>query len=171
MNKLFIIVLSALLVFGISQARAEQSPSSATGSSYLDNQVYTVAYNNSGATIQSYAVVVLDTSATEKTTLGAYITTSTTADDYRVFGVTAGGETCASGTNCRVIIRGPARVLDTDATHAVAAILAASGTTAQATTYSTSDGTAGGYLGHVIGATSDLGPNYCWVWVNPQIHK
>ncbi len=169
MKKLCIFVISALLVLGIAyQARAEMSPQTA-GGTYLDNQVYTMAYNNSGSSITSYAVVVLDTSATEKTTLGAWITTTTTADDYRVFGVT--DQTIAAGTSGRVCIRGPHRVLDTDSTHALAAILATSTTAAQTTTYATSDGTVGGQLGVVIGATSDLGSNYCWVWVNPQVHK
>jgi len=169
MRKLSLFVLSALLVLGLStQVWAEMSPSSATGSSYLDNQVYTVCYNNSGSEIQSHSVVILDTSATTGSTLGAYITTTTTADDYRVFGVTS--ETIAAGAVGRVCIRGPHRVLDTDSTHALAAILATSTTAGQTTTYSTSDGTTGGYLGHVIGATGDLGANYCWVWVNPQIH-
>ncbi len=167
--KKFIFVLSALLVLGIYQARAEQSPQTATGERLQDNQVFTIAYNNSGSDIQSNNVVVLDSTATENTTLGSYITTSTTADDYRVFGVT--DETIVAGESGRVCIRGPHRVLDTDTTHAAAAILAASGTAGKSTTYSTSDGTAGGYLGHVIGATSALGADYAWVWVNPQIHK
>lgn len=166
--KKFIFVLSALLVFGIYQARAEQSPETATGKRLQDNQVFTIAYNNSGSSIESNNVVVLDTDATENTTLGAYITTSATADDYRVFGVT--DETIAAGESGRVCIRGPHRVLDTDSTHAAAAILATSTTAGNTTTFSTSDGTTGGYLGHVIGATSALGANYAWVWVNPQIH-
>lgn len=165
--KKFIFILSALLVFSVS-ARAEQSPQTATGTRYQDNQVFTIAYNNSGAEIQSNSVVILDTTATENTTLGAYITTTTTADSAYVFGVT--GETIASGASGRVCIRGPHRVLDTDSTHAAGAILATSTTAGKTTTYSTADGTTGGYLGHVIGATSDLGANYAWVWVNPQIH-
>lgn len=170
MKKFRLFIISAFIMFGlIAQVKAEQSPQTATGSRYQDNQVFTVAYNNSGATIQSNSIVILDTTATENTTLGAYITTTTTADSPYVFGVT--DETIASGETGRVCIRGPHRVLDTDATHAAGALLATSTTAGQTTTYSTADGTAGGVLGQVIGATSDLGANYAWVWVDPQVHK
>jgi len=169
MKKLLVLCLfvSVLLVFN-SQVWAEQSSQTANGRVYVDNQVFTMAYNNSGSEIQSNNVVILDTTGTAGSTLGAYITTSTTADDYRVFGVT--DETIATGAVGRVVIRGPHEVLDADSTHAAAAILACSTTAGVTTTYSTSDGTTGGYLGHVVGASSDLGPNYAWVWINPQIH-
>lgn len=170
MRKISLFVLSALLVLGLSaQVRAEQSPSSATGSSFRDNQVFTYCYNNSGSDIQSNNVVVLDTSATKGSTLGAYITTSTTADDVYVFGIT--DETILAGTSGRIVIRGPHQVLDADYTHAAGALLATSTTAGTTTTYSTSDGTAGGVLGQVIGTPGGLGPCYAWVWVDPQVHK
>ena len=131
MKKINIIVLSALLVLGLAfQVRAEQSPSSATGTRYYDNQVFTMAYNNSGSDISSNNVVILDISGTDvadETTLGAYITTTTTADSVYVFGVTH-DPNCVAGTSCRVCIRGPHKVMDTDSTHANGAILSTSTT-------------------------------------------
>lgn len=169
MKKLFI-VISALLVFGlISQVRAEQSPQTATGTRYQDNQVFTIAYNNSGAEIQSNSIVILDTTATLGTTLGAYITTATSADSPYVFGIT--DETILTAESGRVCIRGPHQVYDLDATHAAGALLATSATAGRTTTYSAADGTAGGVLGQVIGTPGGLGPNYAWVWVDPQVHR
>lgn len=170
MKKFCLVLLSALLVFSMaSQARAEQSTASATGSSYLDNQVYTMAYNNSGSDITSHSVVILDTSGTAGSTLGAYITTTTTADHWAVAGVTV-DPNCVAGTPCRVCIRGPIEVLFTSATHVTGTIAATSTTAGEATTYSTADGTVGGHLGKIIGS-SDLGGFYAWVWVEPKIHK
>lgn len=169
MRKLCIILVSALLIGTlVSTARAEQSTSTFTGDRYEEQQVWVYAFNNSGAIIQSNAVVTLDTTATAGTQLGTYITTSVTADDYRVFGVT--GENIGIASVGKVCVRGPKEVLDSDKTHALAAILACSTSRGETTTYSTSDGTTGGYLGHVIGATSSLGEDYVWVWINPQIH-
>ena len=88
MKKIFFIVLSALLLLGITQAWAEMSPSAVSGTSYLDNQVYTIMYNNSGTNIAKNAVVILDTTGTAGSTLGSYITTTTSAGSQYVIGVT-----------------------------------------------------------------------------------
>lgn len=174
MKKFSIILLSALLVLGFSlQARAESSATAYTGKSYTEQQVFTFVYNNSGSEIQSNSVVILDNSGTDVaagSTLGSYITTTATADSVYVFGVT--DETIAAGAVGRVCIRGPHLVLDTDSTHAEGTTILATSTTAgETTTYSTADGTAGGQLGLVIEQTASEGPDYCWVWVNPQVHK
>ena len=181
MKKLSIFVISALLVLGLTaQVRAEQSPATASGKVYTDNQVFTMAYNNSGADITSNSIVILDTSGTAGSTLGAYITTSTSADNKYVFGVTEDA-TCSSGTSCRVCIRGPHKVWLTIAgAGAMSAgnIVSQSTTAGRGTTYSQSDGTAGGYLGTALAVTSGTysygsldGNDIWWVWINPQIHK
>lgn len=164
----FIFVLSVLLAFSVSQVRAEQSPQTATGTRYQDNQVFTIAYNNGGASISADSVVILDTSATSGTTLGGYITTTTTADDYRVFGIT--DEAIAASTSGRVCIRGPHQVwLEAPYNSAAGVIVAAGNDTAGvAQLYATSDGTVGGYLGRSLASRAS---NKVWVWVEPQIHK
>jgi hypothetical protein len=173
MKKFSIFILFALLVLGFSaQVRAEMSPSSATGTSYLDNQVLTVAYNNSGSDITSKSIVILDTSATAGSTLGAYITTTSTADSKMVIGVIE-DPTCTAGTSCRVAIRGPHAVWFTRtgaASLAEGDLVSTSTTAGRATEYSTSDGTAGGILGRALKASSTDGDIW-WVWLEPKIHK
>lgn len=170
MRKLFIVLVSALLVLGLSiQARAEQSTSTFTGERYEEQQVFVYAYNNGSTEIQSYGIVIIDTDGTAGSTLGTYIENTTDADDELVFGVAA--ETIAVGAVGKVCIRGPHEVFDDDTTHAVSSIISSSSTANVSQTYATSDATVGGYAGLVIGATSSLGGRYCWIWVNPQVHK
>lgn len=169
MRKLFIVLVSALLVFGVSfQARAEQSTSTFTGKRFEEQQVFVYAYNNGTTTIQSNGVVILENAATDKTTVGTYVEVTTDADDELVFGVA--DENIAAGAVGRICVRGPHIVWDKDSTHALSTVLATSDTANRTTTYSTSDATVAGTLGVVILATSDLGGEYCWVWVAPQIH-
>jgi hypothetical protein len=168
--KKFYFVLSALLVLGFAvQARAETSSTAYTGKDYTENEVFIYAYNNSGSSIQSNGVVIIDTSGTAGSTLGAYITTTSTADSVYVCGVT--DETIADGAVGRVCVKGPHLVMYTSSTHTAGTIAATSTTAAQATTYSTADGIAGGQLGVVIGATSALGTRYAWVYIRPNVHK
>ena len=170
MRKLFTILVSALLVLGISiQARAEQSTSTFTGKRFEEQQVFVYAYNNGSTEVQSYGVVIIDTDGTAGSTLGTYIENTTDADDELVFGVAA--ETIAVGSVGKVCVRGPHEVYDDDSTHAVSSILSSSTTANRTATYSTADATVGGFLGLVIGATSSLGPDYAWIWVRPQVHK
>ena len=172
MKKLSIFIISALLLLGlVSQVRAEQSPQTATGTRYQDNQVFTVAYNNYTSEISANSVVVLDTTATANSTLGAYITGTTTADDKYVFGVT--DEAIGSGKSGRICIRGPHVVWTQYSNLAAGAIAAPAGYLGSATTYSASDGTAGGQLGYALGAeyTNSTGNHSDWIWVNPRIHK
>ena len=168
MRKLFIVLISALLVGVSTQARAEISTTTFTGDRFEEQQVIVMCYNNSGSDIESNAVVILDVSATEGSTLGTYITTTATADDSYVFGVT--DEVIEAGEVGRICVRGPHLVYDLDSTHAVRAILATSTTVGRTTTYATSDGTTGGQLGQVIDASVAEGVDYCTVWVNPQVH-
>ena len=172
MRKISLFVLSALLVLGIAyQARAEQSPVSAAGNSYLDNQVFTLVHNNSGAVITSNAIVILDITGTAGSTLGSYITTSTTADSPYVFGVT--DEPLAIGAIGRVCIRGPHKVWMTATPTAGQNIT--NGTTAGKGTASTTTTTTAGHIGVALAVTSgtktlgsDDGSDIWWVQVNPH---
>lgn len=165
MKKFSIFVISALLILGIiSPVWAEQSSSTASGKRYEENQVFTIAYNNSTSDMVSNAVVIIDTTGTVGSTLGAYITTTTTADSPYVFGVT--DEAIAASQSGRVCIRGPHYVRHLG-TATAGDLSATSGVAGVARVYATADATAGGYLGRIIaGAGNDV-----LVWVNPQGHK
>ncbi len=173
MKKLCIFVISALLVLGIAyQARAEMSPSSATGKSYLDNQVFTIAYNNSGVAITSNAVVILDVTGTAGSTLGAYITTSATPDSPYNFGVT--DETIAIGSTGRVCIRGAHKVWMTATPTAGQKVT--NGATAGKGTASTTTTTGAGTVGVALAVTSGTstgggtdGTDIWWVFVRPMV--
>ncbi len=168
MRKLSLFVLSALLVLGLSaQVWAEMSPSSATGTSYLDNQVFTIAYNNSGSDITSNSIVILDTSATAGSTLGAYITTTATADSNLALGIT--DETITSGTSGRVCIRGAHRVWMNSVSGSLAGYQIATSTTAGKAKVSTGTTNGNATLGTQLGATattdSYYGTDVWWVYL------
>lgn len=183
MKKLFIVLLSALFIFGIAyQVRAEQSSSSASGTNYYDNQVYTIGYNNSGADISSNSLVVIDTTGTAGSTLGAYITTTTTQGHNFVFGVT--DEVIADGTSGRICIRGPHKVLVNTAPSIAGATMISSTVagkadggqallnvaTAQPNGIYTADGPATiGRVMSVTATTADLyTPALYWIYVQQQ---
>ena len=162
MKKIFFIVLSALLLLGITQAWAEMSPSAVSGTSYLDNQVYTIMYNNSGTNIAKNAVVILDTTGTAGSTLGSYITTTTSAGSQYVIGVT--DEAIATASTGRICRRGP-HLVNTATGETTGATLTTSTTAGKADT-GTSTSNQYGYLGVNLG-NSDT--NVYWVWVNPSV--
>lgn len=172
MKKFYIIVLSALLVLGFAiQARAESSATAFSGKVDDEQQVFTVAYNSGTTEVSKGDVVILDSTATEGSTLGAYVTTTTTADNKLVFGVA--DETISASEVGRVCIRGPHGVnLEAGGSYAVGDMLAASSTEKMAEEYATSDGTLGGYLGIILVAVSDNTDNSERIaWINPQVHK
>ena len=126
MKKLFVIALMVLST--ASFCYAEQSAQTYSGNdlqNYREQQVFIDAYNSSGAAISSNYVVVLDTSTTATasgTTLGTYITTTTTAADARVLGVTE--NTIPINSVGRVCVRGPHKVFLTTAPSAAGATIA-----------------------------------------------
>ncbi len=173
MRKYFIFVLSALLVLGFAyQARAEQSSSSASGKVYVDNQVFTIAYNSGALDISGNSVVVLDVgNSTRGSTMGSYIDTTTTADNKMVFGVADG--TIGVGSTGRVCIRGPHLVnIRSSMASAIASgdIITSSTVVGAGGEGATSDGTASGQLGRALEAgTITGGP--IWVYIDPKVHQ
>ena len=171
--KKLIFVISALFVFGIAyQARAEMSPSAVAGNSYLDNQVFTIMYNNSGSSITSNAVVALDVTGTAGSTLGSYITTVSTDSPY-VIGVT--DETIADGSTGRVCIRGPHKAWFVMGSEPTAGQNITAATTAGRAAASTTTTTAAGHVGVALAVTSGTythdsadGSDIWWIWVNPH---
>lgn len=171
MRKLSIVLISALLVFGLSiQARAEQSTSTFTGDRYEEQQVMVYCYNNSGAEIQSNSAVIIDITATAGTTLGTYITTTTTTDSSYVFGVT--DETISSGSVGRICVRGPHKVQfaseDTAAEDTVGTLTPA-GKVETTTTTSNKDGILGLALAATAVTDRDYGTDMWWIWVDPYV--
>lgn len=174
MKKLFIVLLSALMVFGfLTQARAETSTSAYTGKRYEEQQVFVMAFNNSGSTLNTTSVVILDLSGTGVTagaTLGSYVTTTTTADSVRVFGVA--DESIDDQSVGRICIRGPHQVrlvaTSSPSSIGIGDLITTSATAGRVAEYSTADGTAGGVLGRSLETTTN---EDFWIWVNPEIHK
>lgn len=169
------LVLAAFLLLGVASVRAENS---ATGYSnpvnFRDQQVFVAAYNNSASTIAINNAVVLDSTGTAGSTLGAYINTSTTTDDPYIFGVA--DEAIAAGTVGRVCIRGPHKVVWTGpgkggvtSGNVISNASTTAGTVGPTTT---SSGTDRGILGKVINitATTDTGDaSYTyWAWIQPE---
>ena len=136
------------------------------GSRYDQIQEKAVFFNNSGSTLSSGSVVILDvsgTGVTRNTTLGGYITTTTAADSVMVVGVTS-ESSCADQTPCVVVTKGPALTTCQDSTDAVTASTAV-GTTATA-------GRCGGgtNLGIALEASGDTAASdfsNIWIWVDP----
>lgn len=174
MKKYLYIVLAAIILLNTGQVMAEMSAQGYTGKRYEEQQVFVVVYNNSSASVSANSAVVIDTTATDGSTLGAYINTSTTADSVYAFGVT--GETIASGVIGKVCVRGPIPVYveATAATQGSSPIVAGdivsvgNDAAGSAQEYATSDGTAGGQLGVALESASS---GIVTIWVNPQIHK
>ena len=174
------LVLVSCLLLGVPKVWAESS-ATAYDATFRSQQVFVVAYNNSGGTLNRDNVVILDrngTGVTAGTTLGSYITTTTTTDSIYVFGVT--DESIPNGTLGRVCVRGPHKAVSitsqtSSSFNTVGNILSASSTAGTYGFYTTADGTAGGRLGYLINATAttDTGDasNTFWIWVEPSRHK
>lgn len=108
MKKLSLFVAFLLVIGMTAFAYAEMSATGMSGKNFREQQVYITGYNNSSSDISSNYVVVLDTTATSiasGATLGAYIATTTTANDTTVIGVT--DEVIAAGKSGRICVRGP----------------------------------------------------------------
>lgn len=171
MRKLFLVLVSALLMLGLSvQARAEQSTSTFTGERFEEQQVFVYVYNNSGAEIQSNSAVILDITGTAGSTLGTYITTTTVTDSSYVFGVT--DETIPTASVGKVCVRGPHIVRfassDTAAEDTVGTYTPA-GYVETTTTTSNKDGILGLALAVTANTDQNYGLDMWWVWVNPYV--
>lgn len=174
--KKFIFVLTALFMFGLTQARAEYSSMAVTGKDAKLNNVFQIMYNNKGQTITANSVVILDTSSSATgtdLTLGAYITTSTTTGSQYIVGVA--DQDIASGSVGRICVRG-AHQVHMVATATVGYIVTNAGSASNnlsadgrgVTFVNTgAPGTAatGGVLG--IALSNAIGETQ-WVYVNPS---
>lgn len=178
-NLKFILVALFVAVFA-PIVRAENSATAYDGK-YWSQQVFVTAYNNGASTVTRDNVMILDTTGTAGTTLGGYVTTTTTTDSIYVFGVT--DESILSGSLGRICVRGPHKSVSiavgssggTAAYNTIGTIVSTSTTAGRHGFYTTADGTAGGRLGYIINATAttdtgDASGTY-WIWVQPNAHK
>ena len=86
----FALLASLALVMGsVSGAYASGVQISSDGDRGAGNRILTAVFNDSGTTLQSGAVVIWDTTSGDPVDsgLGAYVTTTTSADDTLVAGV------------------------------------------------------------------------------------
>jgi len=147
MRKLLVLIaLAFFTASGQAFASSQASGYSRTEAQHtsVEHQVVEVYFNNSGGSLTSGTVVILDTSgsglngtvvsgdtAGNKTldvmgddgdvdNLGTYITTTTTADDERVAGVVR-DNSCSDQSYCSVVVRGPIRARCYDSTDAITA--------------------------------------------------
>lgn len=174
LNKLMLAIF--FLVSMVSISKAEQS---ATGygnpTNWRDQQVFVVAYNNSGSSLSRDNTVILDTtpSINANTNLGAYVTTNgATTDSVFVFGVT--DETITNGTLGRICVRGPHKVVEpSPPVGGTGDVIGACASNSKACLVTTSSGTKRGFLGKLMSgtATTDTGDasNTFWAWIEPGV--
>ena len=193
MKKLLVLVsLISLLLTGVSYA--EISATAYTGSSLIDTREQTVfinAYNNSSTNFlgTSHSVVILDTSYTTSgrasNAVGTYFTTTTTADDETVLGITDG--VINAGAVGRIIVRGTSKVellATPSSAWAAGATIATSTTAGQATKAGETDGTMPGFvIGTLLAPSNDVSSarsvdttdpegtttnNIWWAWIGKE---
>lgn len=137
------------------------------GTRYSQLPLVVNVYNNSGSALTSGAVVVWDTSATAGSTLGSYVTTTTTADNDLAAGVVFDDSIAASSSG-RIVVWGPALVNYANGTDGTAVLSTACGTT-----------TVAGQAGNAAADSATLGTvletdavatdyHRVWIFVDPS---
>jgi hypothetical protein len=159
-KKLFLIVaLLLVMCMPVSKVFAWGHAGS-DGSNYAALQETAVFYNNSGAVMSAGEVVVLDPAGTAETTLGSYVTFSSTVDSILVMGVVKAA--AAIGSPVIVVTKGPIDTLAADSSDAVTTVTAVGST-------GVCKGTAGGgtNLGIALEAGDGTDTGKLFVWVAP----
>ncbi|MDD5387594.1 MAG: hypothetical protein PHQ22_10415 [Sulfuricurvum sp.] len=109
MKKLFVVLLSALIILGVStQARAEIETSSYTGRNYRELQRFIQVYNNYGNTITENSVVILDMVGSPTPITGTVaVTIHATYTSPSALAIGVADETIASGAIGKICTYGP----------------------------------------------------------------
>ena len=116
--KKFLVLLGLALTLASGSVWAGGYPT--TQDSTTPFRLTAIVYNDSGSTLTSGTVVIWDNDDTEFDDNGQpYVTTTTTADDDWVAGVTL-TPSCLNQSLCEIVIYGPVATLCADATDAVA---------------------------------------------------
>lgn len=162
MKRLASLLLASMLLMS-EQAFAVQI--SSDGRRGDANAIFTAVFNDSGATLQSGYVVIWDTGAADPTDegLGAYVTTTTTADSNLVAGVVHQTSIPDQGIGT-IQIYGPRQTVMADSTDRQATVGGAVGTTTVA-------GQCGGGsgLGCLLRTSgSGVDGELEWIFINPS---
>ena len=151
------------MVLTISGAAFGWGTNGGDGGRFTQLQETAVFFNNSGSTLSAGDVVILDTTATSGSTLGAYVTTTTSGDSTLAIGVVK-SRSVADQRPITVVTRGPVQAFCQNSSGTNVATGTAVGTY---TTAATCD--SGTNLGVALapGGLSDakLTDDKSWIWV------
>lgn len=165
MKKYFsLVALLFALVFAFNGVAFGFGSTGGDGSNYRALQETAVFLNASNATLTTGQAVILETNTSEitsGTTLGAAVTTVTSADSIMVVGVVSEGS-YLDGTPVVVITKGPAQARCADSSDAIAGS-AAVGTTTLSAGYVGGGTNLGIALENGDGTDGDL----AYIWVDP----
>ena len=131
MKKINSLFLALLMVFAINGLSWGWGGATGDGSDYKMLQETAVFFNNSGGSLSTGDVVILDTAGTgvtADTTLGGYVTTTASADSVLVVGVVLSASV-ADQRPVVVVTKGVARVFCQDNSDAVSINTAVGSTT------------------------------------------
>ena len=164
MKKLFLI--AALLLTGMlfnSQAVLALQ-AGGDGTNFAALQETAVFLNNSGTTMSAGQVVILDSTGTADTTLGAYVTHSYSADSILVVGVVK-STLVQTGQPVVVVTEGPVDTQCYDSTDAVTTLTAVGSSAGSGNTLGVCGG--GTNLGFALEAGDGTNAGKLYVWVSP----
>lgn len=163
MKTKFAVISLAVLLLASGKAWALQI--SSDGNRGDANAIFTAVLNDSGATLQSGAVVIWDTGAADPADsgLGAWVTTTTSADSNLVAGVVHQSRIVDQGIGA-IQIYGARQVLTADSTDRPTSAGTAVGTTTVAGQAGSGSGL--GVLLRTSGSGAD-GENE-WIFINPS---
>src|SRR3990167_6697841 len=162
LNKLMALSLAMLL---LASGQAWATTISSSGDRGDANIILTAVFNDSGGTLTSGTVVIWDTGAADPANagLGAYVTTTTTADSNLVAGVIHQASIVDQGIGT-IQIYGAREVLHANSTDRQATVGGAVGTTTVAG--QSGSGTGLGCLLHTSGSGSDAENE--GIFINPS---
>src|SRR3990167_1042748 len=173
MKKYLFIVLALLLVVGVANVYAAGIPQGVAPE--LGPEIWTQeVYNDAGAALTSGTAVVWDYTDSDMYDLDdrkAYVTTTTTADNIAVAGITV-TPSCAAGDVCAIAIYGPVRARATGTVTAGLAI--GTSTTAGVVTGYANTGTDDAVVGWSVDADTladspEGGTDIMVLFVNPSV--
>ena len=156
-------LLAVFFVFALTGTAFAWGSSGGDGSDFGQLQEKAVFFNNSGGTLTSGTVVILDrsgTGVTAGTTLGAYVTTTTSDDSIDVVGVSVTGSSLDQ-TPIVVVTKGAVDTLCAGATDAPTSGVAV-GTSSVAGQCGT-----GTNLGVALEASATGDSALTFIWVSP----
>lgn len=164
MKKLLFLFFALFVSFASVQDKAYGwGATGGDGTNYLAIQEVAVFFNNSGATMSAGDVVILDSTGTAGTTLGAYVTKATAADSVLAVGVVK-STSVADQRPVAVVTKGPVDTRCSDSSDAVTTLTAV-GTSGIASQPGYCGG--GTNLGIALEAGAGTDNDTLMIWVQP----